>query len=92
MEPPERERRPDDERERTPNVDRKHRPDSFMMQAARYTSIAMAMPASVFVGYAIGYMLDKWLGTQFLYIVFLLLGVASGFWQLIRELTRDKSK
>jgi F0F1-type ATP synthase assembly protein I len=63
-----------------------------MQQAARYTSIAMAIPGSVFVGYALGYLLDKWLGTNFLYIVFLLLGIVSGFWQLIRELSRDNSK
>jgi hypothetical protein len=73
-------------------TERKRRSDGFMQQAARYTSIAMAIPASVFVGYAIGYMLDKWLGTHFLYIVFLLLGIASGFWQLIRELSKDQPK
>ena len=64
-----------------------------MIAAARYTSLAMALPASVFAGYAIGYGLDWWLGTSFLKVVFLLLGVVSGFWQLFRELMRNtKSK
>ncbi|MGH9722764.1 MAG: AtpZ/AtpI family protein [Bryobacteraceae bacterium] len=44
---------------------------------------------STFVGYVIGYYLDKWLGTHYLYLVFLLLGIASGFIQLIRQLQRD---
>ena len=66
---------------------------NFLVAAARYTSIAMALPASVFAGYAIGYGLDKWLGTSFLKIVFLLLGIVSGFWQLFREILRNtKSK
>ena len=66
---------------------------NFFLAAARYTAIAMTLPASVFVGYAIGYALDSWLGTTFLKIVFLLLGIASGFLQLFRELMRNtKSK
>ena len=63
--------------------------DNFMLTAARYTSIAMALPASTFAGYAMGYALDLWLHTSYLKIVFLLLGIASGFVQLIRMLTRD---
>lgn len=63
--------------------------DNFMLTAARYTSIAMTLPASTFAGYAMGYALDLWLGTAYLKIVLLLLGIASGFAQLIRMLTRD---
>jgi F0F1-type ATP synthase assembly protein I len=62
---------------------------SAMQQASEYTSLAFLLPASTFVGYAIGYLLDKALGTHFLYVVFLLLGIASGFVQLIRRLLRD---
>ena len=36
-----------------------------------------------------GYALDLWLHTTYLKIVFLLLGIASGFVQLIRMLVRD---
>ena len=36
-----------------------------------------------------GYALDLWLHTTYLKIVFLILGIASGFAQLIRMLTRD---
>ena len=54
-----------------------------------YTSLAFLLPAATFVGYAVGYLLDKAFQTHFLYLVFLLLGIASGFVQLIRRLLRD---
>jgi F0F1-type ATP synthase assembly protein I len=60
-----------------------------MQQVGEYTSLAFLLPASTFVGYVIGYLLDKAFGTHFLYLVFLLLGIAAGFTQLIRRLMRD---
>ena len=61
-------------------------------QVARYTSLAIMLPASTAVGYVVGYTLDKWWGTTYLRIVFLFLGIASGFVQLIRDLMRDVNK
>ncbi|HEV1286647.1 MAG TPA: AtpZ/AtpI family protein [Bryobacteraceae bacterium] len=66
----------------------KEKGDGFMAAALRYTAIATVLPAGIYVGYVIGTLLDKWLGTQYLTIVFLLLGIAGGFVQLIRELRR----
>lgn len=60
-------------------------------QFGKYSSLAMMLPAATFVGYVIGYLLDQWLGTTYLKIVFLLLGIASGMTHLIRELTKEKS-
>jgi len=60
--------------------------------AARYvqfTGLALLLPTSTFVGYVIGYYLDKAFGTDWLYIVFLILGTAAGFVTLIYEVTRD---
>ena len=57
--------------------------------AGEYMSLAILLPASTFVGYAIGYLLDKLFGTHFLYIVFLILGIISGFVQLIRKVQQD---
>jgi F0F1-type ATP synthase assembly protein I len=54
-----------------------------------YMALAFLLPTATFVGYVIGYLLDKALGTNFLYIVFLVLGIVSGFVQLIRRLMRD---
>ena len=54
-----------------------------------YTSLAFMLPTATFVGYALGYLLDKWLGTTWIYIPGLLFGIAAGFVQLIRHLVRD---
>jgi F0F1-type ATP synthase assembly protein I len=62
-----------------------------MAQVGEYTSLAFLLPAATFVGYGIGYLLDKAFGTQFWYLVCLLLGIAAGFVQLIRRLLRDTS-
>ena len=59
------------------------------MLVGEYTSLAFLLPVSTFVGYAIGYLLDKAFGTHWLYIPLLILGIASGFVQLIRQLMRD---
>ena len=67
----------------------KEKGDGFMAAALRYTAIATALPASTFAGYLVGRFLDKRLGTGYLTIVFLLLGIAGGFTQLIRELMRN---
>ena len=60
-----------------------------MVQAGEYTSLAFLLPAAAAVGYFMGTLLDRAFGTHFLYIVFLLLGIAAGFVQLIRQVTRD---
>ena len=59
------------------------------VQVGEYTSLAFMLPAATLIGYAIGYLLDRALGTTFLKIVFLLLGIAAGFVQLIRQVLRD---
>jgi ATP synthase protein I len=46
----------------------------------------------VLVGYAIGYGLDRLFGTSFFYIVFLLIGIAAGFVELIREVQRNSGE
>jgi F0F1-type ATP synthase assembly protein I len=61
----------------------------IMAMVSEYTALAFLLPTSTFVGYVIGYLLDKAFGTHFLYLVFLLIGIASGFVQLIRQLMRD---
>ena len=55
----------------------------------RYASLAFMLPASTFAGYLIGSLLDRAFDTRFLYIVFLLLGIAAGFIELFRILQKD---
>lgn len=59
-----------------------------MAQVEEYLSLALMLPIATLVGYGIGYLLDRALGTHFLYVVFLLLGIASGFVEVIRRLMR----
>ncbi|MCS7315432.1 MAG: AtpZ/AtpI family protein [Bryobacterales bacterium] len=55
----------------------------------RYSGLAFLLPATTFAGYVVGWLLDRWLGTGFLYLVFLLAGIAGGFIELVRTLRRD---
>jgi F0F1-type ATP synthase assembly protein I len=59
------------------------------VMVAEYTTLAFVLPVSAFVGYLIGYLIDKELQTSWVYIVGLLLGIVAGFVQLIRQLKRD---
>jgi F0F1-type ATP synthase assembly protein I len=63
--------------------------DSVTRELGKYYNIAFLLPASILVGFGIGYVLDKIFGTSFLKIIFLLLGVAAGIIEVIRELTKD---
>ena len=60
-----------------------------MVMVGEYTSLAFLLPAASLVGYAIGYLLDRAFHTHFLYLVFLIFGIAAGFVQLVRQVTRD---
>ncbi|MBI1790792.1 MAG: AtpZ/AtpI family protein [Acidobacteria bacterium] len=62
---------------------------NWMRMVGEYSSLAFLLPIATMAGYAIGYLLDKAFGTHFLYLVFLILGIASGFTQLIRQIQRD---
>ncbi len=62
------------------------------VQVGRYTQLAFVLPACVVVGYAIGYYLDKAFETTFIRLVGLLVGVAAGFIELIREIQRGNNE
>ncbi len=55
-----------------------------------YTALAFLLPSATFVGYIIGYFLDKLFHTHFLYLVFLIIGIIAGFRDLIRKVTKDE--
>jgi F0F1-type ATP synthase assembly protein I len=63
--------------------------DGFWVQAARYTQLAVVFPAAVVVGWFLGATLDRWLHTTWLYLAGILLGIATGFVELIRAALRD---
>jgi F0F1-type ATP synthase assembly protein I len=62
---------------------------TFWLQIARYSQLAITLPAATVVGWLIGAGLDRWLRTTWLYLVGILLGIAAGFVELIRIVLRD---
>ena len=62
--------------------------DNVARELSKYYNIAFLLPASILVGFGIGFGLDKLFGTSFLKIIFLLLGVAAGIIEVIRELSK----
>ena len=62
------------------------------MLVARYSGLALALPASTFVGWVVGTLLDKWLHTSWLYLVGLIIGIIAGFVELVRAVTGAESK
>jgi F0F1-type ATP synthase assembly protein I len=63
--------------------------ENFWVQAARYSQLAFVFPAALVVGWLVGAGLDRWLHTTWLYLAGILLGIAAGFFELIRTVLRD---
>lgn len=62
---------------------------SGFRRLADLSSLALMLPSSIVVGLFFGYLLDKLLGTRpWMLFVFLLVGIASGFYSLLRGLKR----
>ena len=60
--------------------------DNQWRQIGKYLGLAFLLPLCTLIGYAIGYLLDRALGTHFLTFIFLLFGIAAGFIELLREI------
>lgn len=65
---------------------------SFARLVGEYSNLAFILPVSIFVGYGIGYGLDKLFGTNYWYIVWLLIGIVAGMRDLIRKVMGDFQK
>jgi F0F1-type ATP synthase assembly protein I len=64
--------------------------DRSLMWLGKYLSLALTLPASVVAGYIVGAVLDHWLHWPILRAVGILLGMAAGLTQILRELSRDE--
>ncbi len=62
---------------------------SSWKQVNRYLEIGLLFPASTVAGLLIGYGLDRLFHTHFLFWVFMLVGIAGAFIQLIRLASRE---
>ena len=69
---------------------------AWVENIALVTQLGLTMAGCILFCFAIGYYLDKWLGTKGLFIVvFLLLGIAGGgytAYRQIMEATKDNRK
>jgi F0F1-type ATP synthase assembly protein I len=63
-----------------------------LVQFARYSQLALILPACTVVGWLLGSWLDRRFHTSWMEVVGLLLGVAAGFIQLVRTITPDEDK
>jgi ATP synthase protein I len=56
-------------------------------------TVGIMFPVCIGIGYGMGWLLDRWLGTQSVFkIVFLLFGIAAGFINLFKVVRKiDKS-
>ena len=78
--------------EQPPSDQRDPEKRGFLVLAARYSGLAITLPASTFVGWVVGTLLDKWLHTTWLYLAGLIVGSIAGFVELIRAVTGSESK
>jgi F0F1-type ATP synthase assembly protein I len=58
----------------------------------KYLSLGLTLPASVAAGYILGALADRWLHIPFLRVLGILLGMAAGLFQVIRELSRESKR
>ena len=72
-----------------PNEPDSNQKKQFWVQIARYSQLAFIFPAALVVGWLVGAALDRWLHTTWLYLAGILLGIAAGFIELIRAVSRD---
>lgn len=62
---------------------------AFFKELGKFSALGLEMAASVVIGLAVGYYLDKWLGTgPWLTVVFLGFGFAAGVRSLYRAAVR----
>ena len=57
-------------------------------QLGALMSAGLVFPISIAIGYVMGYYLDRWLGTTWLTVVFLLFGIAAGFVSFFRTISK----
>jgi len=62
---------------------------NFWLQLGRYSQLAFVLPSATVAGWLLGAVLDRWLHTSWLYLAGLILGIAAGFVELIRTVSRD---
>lgn len=63
-----------------------------LLGTEKYIQLGIMLPAATFLGWLFGSLLDRWLGTHWIYIVGLLIGILAGFVQFIRVALSAETK
>jgi F0F1-type ATP synthase assembly protein I len=66
--------------------------DGSLIWLGKYLSLALTLPASVVAGYILGALAEHWLHWPILRVIGILLGMAAGLFQILRELSRDERR
>jgi len=68
---------------------KRDKPSEALVLFGNVATIGMQLVVATFIGLAMGYYLDEWLGTKpWMLIIFLLLGIVTGFRDVYREAMR----
>lgn len=68
------------------------KPDKPYIWLGKYLSLALTLPASIAGGYILGALADRWLHIPILKALGILLGMAAGLIQILRELSREEKR
>jgi len=60
----------------------------FDRKLIRITSLAFIIPSSIVVGYGIGYLLNWIFHREFFTILFIIIGIIAGFYDLVMEILK----
>ncbi len=68
------------------------KPDKSLFWLGKYLSLALTLPASVVAGYFAGAFAEHFWHSRFLPAAGIVLGLAGGLIQVLRELSRDEKR
>ncbi|MEO5935922.1 MAG: AtpZ/AtpI family protein [Terriglobales bacterium] len=71
-----------------PETPKKSHKQGTLVRGLKYTHIAFALPFGVIAGLLLGSLVDSWLGTTYMRLVGLGLGIIAGFYDLFRTMQR----
>jgi F0F1-type ATP synthase assembly protein I len=57
-------------------------------KAGAYTGLAFILPVAMLVCYYLGDWADRKLGTRFFYLIGIMVGLAAGLWETVRQADR----